>query len=198
MALHPAQFLGERLALWGHIGHTTGLESSGFTRVRRSGHEAGRERCSGPLGPVWRPLKISSEGPFSARFAAVKLVLTSTLMAVAISGASLAFARGPMDGVFRSGAATVLVTELPRQGRETYERIRMGGPFTHDKDGAVFGNRERLLPIEKRGYYREYTVPTPGSRDRGARRIVCGGPARKPHACYYTADHYFSFRLIVE
>jgi ribonuclease T1 len=133
-----------------------------------------------------------------ARCAAVKSVLTSCLMAVAIAGSSLAQARGPMDGTAVGGVVTVHVAELPRQGRETYELIRQGGPFPYDKDGTVFGNRERLLPIEKRGYYREYTVKTPGSRDRGARRIVCGGPARTPLACYYTADHYASFRKIVE
>lgn len=132
-----------------------------------------------------------------ARFASLKLVLTSALMAVAVTAAPLAQARGPMDGA-RNGVAAVHVTELPRPGRETYELIRVGGPFPYDKDGTVFGNRERLLPIERRGYYREYTVKTPGSRDRGARRIVCGGPPRSPHACYYTADHYASFRQIVE
>jgi ribonuclease T1 len=120
------------------------------------------------------------------------------LTVAAISGAPLAQAwdwKGPRADV---GAATVHVTELPHQGRETYELIRLGGPFPYDKDGTVFGNRERLLPTEKRGYYREYTVKTPGSRDRGARRIVCGGPPRTPHACYYTADHYASFRKIVD
>ncbi|WP_236589600.1 ribonuclease [Ramlibacter aurantiacus] len=95
-------------------------------------------------------------------------------------------------------SATVALAELPRQGRETYEMVFRGGPFPYGKDGSVFGNRERLLPLNKRGYYREYTVKTPGSRDRGARRIVCGGPPRQPHACYYTADHYASFRKIVE
>lgn len=133
-----------------------------------------------------------------ARFAAIKLVLTSTLAAVAIGAAPAVNARGDMDGALASGYATVHVTELPRPGRETYELIRLGGPFPYDKDGAVFGNRERQLPIQKRGYYREYTVTAPGSRDRGARRIVCGGPPRMPHACYYTADHYASFRKIVE
>ena len=133
-----------------------------------------------------------------ARFAAVKLALTSLLTVAAISGAPLAQAWDWKGRPAEVGAATVRVTELPRQGRETYELIRQGGPFPHDKDGTVFGNRERLLPSEKRGYYREYTVLTPGSRDRGARRIVCGGPPRTPHACYYTADHYASFRKIVE
>jgi ribonuclease T1 len=116
----------------------------------------------------------------------------------AILGAGLVQARTPTEPSSVFGPATVRVAELPRQGQETYERIRRGGPFPFDKDGTVFGNRERLLPAAKRGYYREYTVITPGSRDRGARRIVCGGPSRQPHECYYTADHYASFRKIVE
>ena len=138
-------------------------------------------------------MKISPEGPILSRRVTVKFALTSALLALALTGIPGAQAREQLDG-----AATVRVAELPRQGQETYERIRQGGPFQFDKDGMVFGNRERQLPAEKRGYYREYTVTTPGSRDRGARRIVCGGPARAPHACYYTADHYASFRKIVE
>lgn len=153
----------------------------------------------GPLrGSGWRPLKISPEGPILAGSAAVKSVLTSTLAAFAIAVTPLAQARGFQDGPAAAVATTVRVVDMPRQAQETYELIRAGGPFPHDKDGTVFGNRERLLPTEKRGYYREYTVRTPGSRDRGARRIVCGGPPRVPHACYYTADHYASFRKIVE
>ena len=94
---------------------------------------------------------------------------------------------------------TLLVSEMPREGQETYQRIRKGGPFPYEKDGTVFGNRERLLPRHARGFYREYTVRTPGVRHRGARRIVCGGPvATEPKACYYTQDHYASFRLIVD
>lgn len=127
--------------------------------------------------------------------AAVKLALTSVILAVSFTG--VAAARSPVEA--RSASqASVSLAELPRQARETYERIREGGPFPYEKDGSVFGNRERLLPLEKRGYWREYTVKTPGSRDRGARRIVCGGPPRTPHACFYTADHYASFRKIVE
>jgi ribonuclease T1 len=80
---------------------------------------------------------------------------------------------------------------------QTYELIHQGGPFAHEKDGVVFGNRERLLPAQKRGYYHEYTVRTPGARNRGVRRIVCGGQPRTPDICYYTADHYASFRKIV-
>ncbi len=94
---------------------------------------------------------------------------------------------------------TLLVTDLPREGQTTYQNIRKGSPFPFEKDGTVFGNRERLLPREARGFYREYTVRTPGVRHRGARRIVCGGPVpTEPNACYYTEDHYASFRLIVD
>lgn len=132
-----------------------------------------------------------------ARFAAIKFALTSCLLS-AILGAGLAQAKGPTEPPGVSGSVTIRVAELPRQGQETYERIRQGGPFPFEKDGTVFGNRERLLPAARRGYYREYTVITPGSRDRGARRIVCGGPPKAPHDCYYTADHYGSFRKIVE
>jgi ribonuclease T1 len=120
------------------------------------------------------------------------------LVAGALTSPLLAAAKGPMDQPVAGAAATIQVAQLPRQGRETYELIRQGGPFPYEKDGSVFRNRERLLPSAKRGYWREYTVATPGSRDRGARRIVCGGPARQPEACYYTADHYASFRKIVE
>jgi ribonuclease T1 len=134
-----------------------------------------------------------------SRVAALKFALTSFLLAASLTGTALVQARQPSwDGPARSRSATIQVAELPRAGQVTYELIRAGGPFPFDKDGMVFGNRERLLPAERRGFYREYTVRTPGSRDRGARRIVCGGPARAPHACYYTADHYASFRKIVE
>lgn len=93
---------------------------------------------------------------------------------------------------------SIALAELPPQGRATYALIREGGPFPYDKDGTVFGNRERQLPANKRGYYREYTVRTPGGSHRGARRIVCGGQPRTPDACYYTSDHYASFREIKE
>ena len=93
-------------------------------------------------------------------------------------------------------SAPIALAQLPRQGRVTYALIHQGGPFPYDKDGTVFGNRERLLPAHKRGYYREYTVKTPGSRNRGARRIVCGGQPVTPSVCYYTDDHYNSFRPI--
>ena len=94
--------------------------------------------------------------------------------------------------------ATMTVAELPPQGQTTFRLIYQGGPFPYEKDGSVFGNRERMLPHQRRGYYREYTVKTPYARNRGARRIVCGGPATTPDKCFYTGDHYASFREIVQ
>lgn len=90
------------------------------------------------------------------------------------------------------------ITQMPAEAKTTYALIAQGGPFPYDKDGSVFGNREKILPQHRRGYYREYTVRTPGVRTRGARRIVCGGKPRKPDACYYTSDHYASFHRITE
>jgi ribonuclease T1 len=91
----------------------------------------------------------------------------------------------------------VVESALPAEAQQTLRLIRSGGPFPYSKDGTVFGNRERLLPRRERGYYREYTVRTPGTRNRGARRIVCGGsPPTKPETCYYTQDHYVSFQRI--
>ncbi len=94
---------------------------------------------------------------------------------------------------------TVAVQQLPREGQETYLAIHQGGPFSYEKDGVVFGNRERILPKQVRGYYHEYTVKTPGERTRGARRIVCGGwEVKQPQNCFYSDDHYASFREIVD
>ncbi len=92
----------------------------------------------------------------------------------------------------------VAMSQLPLEARETLALIRAGGPFPYAKDGTVFFNRERFLPAQPRGYYREYTVPTPGARDRGARRIVAGGDPRWSGEYYYTRDHYRSFRRIRE
>lgn len=92
----------------------------------------------------------------------------------------------------------VALSELPKQAQSTYALIQQGGPFPFEKDGVVFGNRERQLPQQKRGYYREYTVKTPSTKNRGPIRIVCGGEKSKPmSACYYTNDHYASFKRIV-
>lgn len=91
------------------------------------------------------------------------------------------------------------LSSLPAEARQVERQIRTGGPFEYRKDGSIFGNRERRLPAMARGYYREYTVPTPGAKDRGARRIVCGGTrSTQPESCYYTGDHYTSFVRIVK
>ena len=127
------------------------------------------------------------------RLKGLKLVLTGFLLAGGIA-TGLVQAKGPLEA---DPQVLVSVDKLPEQGKQTYTLIHKGGPFAHEKDGVVFGNRERLLPAQKRGYYREYTVATPGLRHRGARRIVCGGQPTTPDTCYYTADHYASFRKIV-
>ncbi|RPH44029.1 MAG: ribonuclease [Burkholderiales bacterium] len=117
------------------------------------------------------------------------------LVALAVAAGAFAFSRD--EGTLEAGAE-VSVRQLPREARETLALIRAGGPFPYSKDGTVFGNRERLLPRQPRGYYTEYTVKTPGSRDRGARRIVAGGDARVSGEYWYTDDHYRSFRRIRE
>lgn len=122
-----------------------------------------------------------------------KFALTGLMLAALATGAE---ARG-WFGTGKPAQESIALSDLPVQGQRTYEAILNGGPFRYEKDGTVFGNRERLLPPARRGHYREYTVATPGSRDRGARRIVCGGEQRTtPEVCWYTADHYASFRRI--
>lgn len=100
-------------------------------------------------------------------------------------------ARGTLDGL-----ESVQIDQLPREAQQTMALIRQGGPFPYPKDGAVFGNYEGVLPKQKRGYYHEFTVPTPRARNRGARRIVSGGDPRSSGEYYYTSDHYKTFRRV--
>ena len=123
---------------------------------------------------------IPAAGRFVVRLAAVAAIL---LAATACA---------------RTSDATVAASALPNEARQTLANIRTGPPFPYERDGIAFGNREGLLPAKPRGYYREYTVRTPGEKTRGARRIICGGKATAPEACWYTDDHYQSFRKIVE
>ncbi|WP_415767672.1 ribonuclease [Paraburkholderia sp. J69-1] len=116
--------------------------------------------------------------------------------ALAVSPFSMARTQAPDDGGASLG--TVSRAEMPREAVDTLGLISVGGPYPFEKDGVVFGNYERQLPRHRRGYYHEYTVPTPAARNRGARRIVCGGSLRHTDNCYYTDDHYASFRRIVE
>jgi ribonuclease len=94
------------------------------------------------------------------------------------------------------GMGTVAVADLPDEARRTLALIREGGPYPYEKDGTVFGNYERKLPRQRRGYYTEYTVRTPQVRSRGARRIIAGGRDGRPTEFYYTDDHYQTFRRI--
>jgi ribonuclease T1 len=116
-------------------------------------------------------------------------VWTVLLCLCAPLSAPLAFARET-----QRSAATVNAADLPKEARQTIALVKRGGPYPYRKDGAVFGNFEKLLPLHERGYYREFTVPTPRSRDRGARRIIAG----KTGEFYYTGDHYATFRRVLD
>lgn len=135
------------------------------------------------MNRVFRPLRN-----------ALAVVTVATLCGVFLPGAvAPAHARES-----RPAQQEVAVATLPREARDVLDRIRAGGPFRYERDGVVFGNREHSLPPRKRGFYHEYTVVTPEARNRGARRIVCGGPRKRPEICFYTDDHYASFRRIRE
>ena len=97
-------------------------------------------------------------------------------------------------GAFCFSESGVEKKQLPKEAIETIALIRKGGPFLHERDGVAFGNREKLLPARERGWYREFTVKTPGERSRGARRIVAG----RDGTLYYSDDHYRSFKRILE
>ena len=111
----------------------------------------------------------------------------------AASGASAA------SGAQEHGAlTTVTKAQLPAEAAETLRLIKAGGPFPFGEDGVLFRNSASLLPQHPRGYYHTYTVRTPGSTDRGLRRIICGGPRKQTNDCYYTDDYYVSFKRIAE
>jgi ribonuclease T1 len=129
----------------------------------------------------------------------IRGVLISAFTLYALSGSVPgAFARDYTAPVDANAQGAVAVAQLPREAVNTLNLIAAGGPYPYEKDGIVFGNRERLLPAHRRGYYHEYTVPTPRAHNRGARRIVCGGPLKRTDNCYYSDDHYTSFNRIVE
>lgn len=130
---------------------------------------------------VWRHYAMA------IRFARPRLA-GALLGAILLLAAGVALARGTAD------LGTIPLSVLPEQAKATLTLIRAGGPFPYERDGMTFGNREKLLPTRPRGYYREYTVPTPGAPDRGARRIVAG----RGGDYYWTADHYRTFKKIAE
>ena len=122
-----------------------------------------------------------------------KLALTAalSLLLMAVTANPVA-ARSPYQDARQQGMATVDVAKLPAEARRTLRLIEQGGRFPYPRDGIAFGNRERLLPWRERGYYHEYTVATPGTTNRGTRRIIAGAT----NEYYYTDDHYRSFRRI--
>ncbi len=121
-----------------------------------------------------------------------RILMLCWALALAACGAATEAPRAPIARAPAEAARGL--PALPPEALDTLALIRRGGPFPYHKDGSVFQNRERLLPQRPRGYYREYTVPTPAARDRGARRIIAGG--QPPQVFYYTADHYRSFQRI--
>ena len=124
-----------------------------------------------------------------------RLLLIALLATLALLSVTRAESRDTgRERVTRDAIATIAVADLPAEGRATLALIHAGGPFPYPKDGITFGNRERRLPSHPRGYYQEYTVKTPGVRNRGARRIIAGGQAE----FYYSDDHYETFRRILE
>ena len=128
--------------------------------------------------------------------------LTGALSALVLTAAMTVATFAPSSSQAAQPAGLgndVALSDLPSEARKTDQLIHSGGPFPFSRDGVVFGNYEKRLPREPRGYYHEYTVPTPGVRSRGARRIICGGNApTEPDACFYTEDHYNSFHRIVK
>ena len=135
--------------------------------------------------------------PISRRPAGMRSLLALAL-AVAASFTAIAptaTLAKPATGL----GSPVTLASLPAEARRTEQLIHAGGPFPYSRDGVVFGNYEKRLERQPRGYYHEYTVPTPGARNRGARRIICGGDKpTEPDACFYTEDHYGSFHRIVK
>lgn len=124
-------------------------------------------------------------------FKVLCLVTSLVALAIAVDQGTDAQAKGTEPKV------AIHIDELPSNARTTLKLIKAGGPYPYERDGVVFQNRERAIPDKPRGYYHEFTVKTPGSHDRGARRIVCGGESRSLDDCYYSDDHYRSFRKIV-
>lgn len=105
---------------------------------------------------------------------------------------------GLMSAQAADGLATIAAGKLPPEAQQTLGLIKQGGPFPYPKDGVVFGNYQHALPSQRRGYYHEYTVKTPGVRSRGAQRIVVGGSNASSPEYFYTGDHYVTFQRIQE
>ena len=131
--------------------------------------------------------------PKAARIVAVVVIAMMVItLAASLFGCSASAKPSSSSTDPESGLAIVAVADLPAEAQQTLKLIDQGGPYPYSRDGVVFGNFEKILPQQARGYYHEYTVKTPGESDRGARRIVTGKNGER----YYTDDHYKSFRRI--
>ena len=124
------------------------------------------------------------------------LVITLAASLFGCSASTKTKSSSDVDAV--SGLKIVAVADMPKEAQDTLKLIDQGGPYPYSRDGVVFGNLEKILPKHDRGYYHEYTVKTPGSPDRGARRLIGGGALTTPASVYYTGDHYASFCLVNE
>ncbi len=140
--------------------------------------------------------------PFSF---ALRFLSAFSLMLL-IASTAPAHAKGLLGGPDNSNGTVTAKTngleiatgDLPKEAKQTLALIRAGGPFPFEKDGTVFGNREKQLPPQRRGYYKEYTVKTPGARNRGAKRFVVGDDPKTSADIYYTDDHYQTFKRLRE
>lgn len=128
--------------------------------------------------------------PIGRRYRSAPTLYVLALALALLVGGGPSCAREPSD----SQAAQVRLEELPKEAQKTVSLIKKDGPYPYKRDGVTFANFERRLPQKERGYYKEYTVPKPGARDRGARRIVAG----RKGEYYYSADHYQTFRRILQ
>jgi ribonuclease T1 len=137
-------------------------------------------------------MKVSVEASLRIAVPVYMGVILQLFLWVAPQQEVLAYSHGGSRHATIKEMPTIEISQLPQEARHSLDLIKLGGPFPYPKDGTVFGNRERRLPPRPLGHYKEYTVKTPGSRDRGARRIIAGADGEY----YYTEDHYNTFKLI--
>ena len=158
------------------------------------------EGCPEKRGPKAESGAGRQSGGALRRMAAMALASAALVAFTGFAGESAQARSHHHRHAALSGAAlaTVAMSALPGEAVGTLHLIAAGGPYPYEKDGVVFGNYEHALPQQRRGYYHEYTVPTPRAHNRGAKRIVCGGPLKQIDNCYYSDDHYASFKRIVE
>lgn len=135
-------------------------------------------------------------GAWIGRSVSLAMVQGALAATLALSVAGLPTNAIARDTTGMVAAGTIHAADLPNEAQRTLTLIEQGGPFPYAKDGVTFGNYERRLPAQRRGYYHEYTVKTRGARNRGAKRIICGGDQQAANDCYYTEDHYNSFQRI--